>query len=64
MCLSCHRAHASSGPYSGRWDFNITTWAEEGAISGSYAIENPYEASSGTQQRRLCEKCHGLNVPH
>jgi hypothetical protein len=63
MCLSCHRAHASSGPNSGRWDFNIDTWADEGS-TGSYAIENPYELSSGNQQRRLCEKCHGLDVPH
>jgi hypothetical protein len=63
MCLSCHRAHASSGPYSGRWDFNIETWADEGS-SGSYPIENPYTATSGAQQGRLCEKCHGLDVPH
>lgn len=62
MCLSCHRAHASSGPKSGRWDFTIETWASEGS-SGSYPIENPYAASSGDQQRRLCEKCHGLGEP-
>lgn len=63
MCLSCHRAHASSGPHSGRWDFNIATWADEGS-SGSYPIENPYASSSGNDQRRLCEKCHGLDVPN
>lgn len=63
VCLSCHRAHASSGPYSGRWDFNIESWANEGS-SGSYPIENPYAATSGDQQHRLCEKCHGLNIPH
>lgn len=62
MCLSCHRAHASSGPFSGRWDFNIETWADEGSF-GSYPIENPYASTSGDQQRRLCEKCHGLNEP-
>ena len=62
-CLSCHRAHASSGPSSGRWDFNITTWAEEGLISGTWPIPNPYELTVGPSQRRLCEKCHGDAVP-
>ncbi len=62
-CLSCHRAHASSGPRSGRWDFEITTWAEEGILSGSYAIPNPYAATAGPAQRRLCDKCHGDNAP-
>jgi len=62
-CLSCHRAHASSGPRSGRWDFNIATWVEEGVLSGSYAIPNPYDATAGPAQGRLCEKCHGQNVP-
>jgi len=62
-CLSCHRAHASSGPRSGRWDFNITTWAEEGVNSGSWPIPNPYAATAGDNQRRLCEKCHGPNPP-
>lgn len=63
MCLSCHRAHASSGPRSGRWDFNITTWAEEGVNSTSWPIPNPYSATAGDNQTRLCEKCHGTNVP-
>ena len=58
MCLTCHRAHASSGPNAGRWDFNITIWEEEGVESGSYAIPNPYAASAGTHQRSLCNKCH------
>jgi cytochrome c553 len=62
-CLSCHRAHASSGPHSGRWDFNIATWADEGKISGSYPIPNPYESTAGPAQGRLCEKCHGSRVP-
>jgi hypothetical protein len=57
MCLSCHRAHASSAPNAGRWDFNIETWAEEGVESGSYPIPNPYPAA-GAGQRNLCEKCH------
>jgi hypothetical protein len=63
-CVSCHRAHASSGPGSGRWDFNITTWAEEGIVSGSYPIPNPYEATAGPLQETLCQKCHGTDVPN
>lgn len=58
MCLTCHRAHASSAPDAGRWDFNIVTWSEEGVESGSYAIPNPYAATSGAEQRSLCNKCH------
>ena len=54
-CITCHRAHASSAPNSGRWDFNITTWSEEGVESGSYAIVNPYPSA---EQRSLCNKCH------
>jgi hypothetical protein len=61
MCLSCHRAHASSGPYAGRWDFKIDTWADEGFQSGSYPIPNPYPAI-GPSQGRLCEKCHGTGT--
>ncbi len=58
MCLTCHRAHASSGPNAGRWDFNITIWEEEGVESGSWAIPNPYATTAGTHQRSLCNKCH------
>ncbi|UCF66374.1 MAG: hypothetical protein JSV80_11315 [Acidobacteriota bacterium] len=58
MCLSCHRAHASSGPNSGRWDFNLTIWDDEGVESGSYIIPNPYDATAGGHQRSLCNKCH------
>lgn len=54
-CLSCHRAHASSGPHAGRWDFNIELLGEDGAISGSYPIPNPYP---GPTQQSLCHKCH------
>ena len=55
MCLSCHRAHASSGPYSGRWDFNVTTLGQDGVVSGSYPLPNPYPDPS---QQPLCFKCH------
>ncbi|MCU0229912.1 MAG: hypothetical protein MUC67_00900 [Acidobacteria bacterium] len=58
-CISCHRAHASSGPAAGRWDFKITQWSEEGVASGSYRIPNPYAETAGGQQRALCAKCHG-----
>jgi hypothetical protein len=54
MCLSCHRAHATSSTNAGRWDFNVTLLAEDGEESGSYALPNPYDAN----QRSLCNKCH------
>jgi predicted CXXCH cytochrome family protein len=58
-CVTCHRAHASSAPAAGRWDFEITTWADEGTVSDSYAIPNPYASTAGDDQRRLCGKCRG-----
>lgn len=56
MCLTCHRAHASSSPAAGRWDFAVSTLGEDGVLSGSYALRNPYNDSS---QGSLCRKCHG-----
>jgi len=53
-CMTCHRAHATSGPDAGRWDFNVTGLAEDGHETGSYPIPNPYD----TNQRSLCNKCH------
>lgn len=53
-CVSCHRAHASSAPDAGRWDFNLRGLAQDGVESGSYAIPQPY----GGTQRSLCNKCH------
>ena len=58
-CVTCHRAHGSSGPSAGRWDFKISVWGEEGVISGSYKIPNPYAMTAGPAQRQLCDKCHG-----
>ena len=55
MCLTCHRAHASSGPNAGRWDFNITFLSEDGLESGSYPLPDPY---ADPAQRSLCNKCH------
>ncbi|MBD3297818.1 MAG: hypothetical protein GF341_04115 [candidate division Zixibacteria bacterium] len=54
MCLSCHRAHASSAPDAGRWDFNVTFLDDDARESGSQPLANPY----GAGQRSLCNKCH------
>lgn len=54
-CLSCHRAHASSAPAAGRWDFAIATLGADGVVSGSWPIPNPYGDPS---QPALCWKCH------
>jgi hypothetical protein len=59
MCLTCHRAHASSAPNAGRWDFNVTLLHEDGVESGSYQIPDPY---SSINQRSLCNKCHNKDV--
>ena len=55
MCLTCHRAHASSAADAGRWDFQVTLMHEDGEESGSYQIPDPY---ASTNQRSLCNKCH------
>ncbi len=55
MCLTCHRAHGSSAPNAGRWDFNVTFLSDDGVASGSYALANPY---TSVNQRSLCNKCH------
>lgn len=53
-CVTCHRAHATSAPDAGRWDFSVTFLVEDGHESGSYTIPNPYSV----YQRSLCNKCH------
>lgn len=64
MCLSCHRAHASSSPAAGRWDFKVALLEDDGKESGSYPIPNPY---LDLTQGPLCAKCHpgpvGLGLP-
>lgn len=55
MCLTCHRAHATSAMDAGRWDFNVTFLHEDGEESGSYQIPDPY---GSVNQRSLCNKCH------
>jgi hypothetical protein len=61
MCLTCHRAHASSAPDAGRWDFNVGTLDADGVTSGTYAIPNPYP-NPLAKQRSLCNKCHNKDV--
>ena len=60
ICLSCHRAHASSAPYSGRWDFNVSLLQDDGVVSGSYSIPSPYAAAT---EGPLCKKCHRTALP-
>jgi hypothetical protein len=60
-CLTCHRAHASSAPAAGRWDFRVYRLAEDGVASGSYPLPNPY-ADAG--QGQLCRKCHMQSGEH
>ena len=55
ICLTCHRAHASSAPHAGRWDFNVSLLREDGVVSGSWPIPDPY---SSPNQGALCSKCH------
>jgi len=59
MCLTCHRAHATSAPNAGRWDFNVTLLEDDGVESGSYVIPDPY---SSPNQRSLCNKCHAKDA--
>ena len=54
-CLTCHRAHASSAPAAGRWDFNVSILIDDGGQSGSWPIPNPYGTPT---QGSLCFKCH------
>jgi predicted CXXCH cytochrome family protein len=55
MCLTCHRAHATSAPHALRWDPNVTLLSRDGVVSGSYPIPDPYNSPS---QTGLCYKCH------
>jgi cytochrome c553 len=65
MCLTCHRAHASSAPAAGRWDFNVDLLQDDGVVSGSWPIPDPYDS---VNQGPLCAKCHqspaGLEAPN
>lgn len=57
-CMSCHRAHASSAPAAGRWDWNVDQLGDDGVVSGSWVIPDPYNDPA---QRSLCVKCHDEN---
>jgi hypothetical protein len=54
-CITCHRAHATSAPSSTRWDPNVEFLDDDGLLSGSYPLPNPYPDPG---QRALCVKCH------
>ena len=56
VCVSCHRAHATSAPDAARWDFSVTFLHEDGEESGSYPI--PGGSYEDINQRSLCNKCH------
>jgi ferredoxin len=60
-CITCHRAHATSGQNAGRWDFNIPLYEEDGVESGSYAMPQPGNYGNDNQ-RSLCNKCHNKDV--
>jgi len=60
MCLTCHRAHASSSPSAGRWDFRVGLLSQDGLASGSFPIPDPYSSLS---QGPLCSKCHLGGAP-
>lgn len=57
-CVTCHRAHASSAPAALRWDGRAPTLGQDGVVSGSYPIPNPFP---NADQRALCVKCHRQN---
>lgn len=60
-CISCHRAHGSSAPDLGRWDFNVAYLGQDGQQSGSWPLPNPY---NNPQQKNLCAKCHRNGEEH
>jgi len=55
MCLTCHRAHATSAPGSTRWDMRVARLGLDGQVSGSLPLPNPY---GDPNQKQLCLKCH------
>jgi hypothetical protein len=66
MCLSCHRAHATAFPDSGKWDFSATLIIEDshpadgdGGVTGNDVTNSYYGRVFDPAQRSLCNKCHG-----
>lgn len=60
-CITCHRAHGTSAPHAGRWDFNVAYLGQDGVQSGSWPIPNPFNNSN---QKQLCAKCHDKAEAH
>ncbi len=54
-CITCHRAHATSSPDAGRWDFNVGTYGEDGRYAYRTPMPAPYNLNT---QRSMCNKCH------
>ncbi len=62
MCLTCHRAHATSAASAGRWDFNVTFNEEDGDTWGTYELAQRISDLSTNANRSLCNKCHVKDV--
>jgi len=62
MCLTCHRAHATSAASAGRWDFNVTFNEEDGDTWGTYEMAQRISALSTNANRPLCNKCHVKDI--
>ena len=65
MCLTCHRAHASAFGDAARWDMGETFLIESHPNDGDIDfiqsdVDNKYyNYTFVTNQRSLCNKCHG-----
>jgi hypothetical protein len=67
-CISCHRAHVSAFPNSGRWDFETELLVDshpqdtDGGAQAGDQLASYYgrdiAAVYGPGQRSLCNKCH------
>ena len=62
MCLTCHRAHATSAESAGRWDFNVTFIEEDGLAQSTYPLSQRIAALSSNANRSLCNKCHVKDI--
>lgn len=62
MCLTCHRAHATSAASAGRWDFNVTFNEEDGDTYGTFEMAQRISNLSTNANRSLCNKCHVQDI--
>ncbi len=62
MCLTCHRAHATSAASAGRWDFNVTFNEEDGDAWGTFELAQRISNLSTNANRSLCNKCHVKDI--